>query len=146
MSGSSTANRGHDVPHLSSRRCSAHERRPRCLSGVQRSGGPCNHSSTRTVQQWSVIPAAIAGVMALLAWARRAGGGAHRLVPARAAVGSAPWHDQRIAMGRSTTGRRTVSAAIRRRSKAVPCVALNVLRHSVQRQPWSLFDRRRRLP
>ena len=37
--GSSTANRGHDAPHLAIRRCSASERRPRRLGGVQRGGG-----------------------------------------------------------------------------------------------------------
>jgi hypothetical protein len=116
MSGSSTANRGHDVPHLSSRRCSAHERRPRCLSGVQRSGGPCNRSSARTVQQWSVIPAAIAGVVALLAWARRAGGGQQ--------VSTVPLLDMpdwQVSVRRVHDAKRSRNVVFR-------------LRHSVQRQ------------
>ena len=192
MSGSSTANRGDDVPHLSSRRCSAHKRRSRCLSGVQWSGGLCNHSSARTVEHTGPYPlvqpsAQRHGTMrvdfagqpqaspdqqrqdhphdAHLDWTRlssaytcpRARGGA-----TRGSCTVRPWTStryrplvkverdddslQRIAMGRCTTGRRTVSAAIRRQSKAVPCVTLNVLQHSVQRQRWSWRERRRRWP
>jgi hypothetical protein len=36
--GSSAVNRGYGY-HLAIRRCSARERRPRCLGGVQRGGG-----------------------------------------------------------------------------------------------------------
>jgi CRISPR-associated protein Cas2 len=48
--GSSTVNRGHEH-HLSIRRFSAREGRPRCLGGIQRGGGTGNDSSSWTVQQ-----------------------------------------------------------------------------------------------
>ena len=46
---------------------SAREGRPRCFGGTQRDGGTCSDSSSCIVQQWSVIPAAMAGVV-LCAW------------------------------------------------------------------------------
>ena len=64
--GSSTLNRGHEHQRLI-RRCNAREGRPRCFGGVQRGGGTWNANSSRTVQQWSVIPAAMAGVLLVAA-------------------------------------------------------------------------------
>src|SRR5215831_6765275 len=72
--GRSTVKRGH-AHHRSIRRCSAREGRPRCFGGAQRGGGTGNANSSRTVQQWSVIPAAMAGVRLIapvpVAWAAR---------------------------------------------------------------------------
>src|SRR4029453_7731100 len=60
-SGSSALNRGHEH-HRSIRRCRVCEGRPRRFGAVQRGGGTWNANSSRTVQQWTVIPAAMAGV------------------------------------------------------------------------------------
>src|SRR5262249_25399940 len=72
--GGSTVNRGHEH-HRSIRRCRICEGRPRRFGGVQRGGGTWNANSSRTVQQWSVIPAAMAGVLLVaampVAWAAR---------------------------------------------------------------------------
>jgi Restriction endonuclease fold toxin 3 len=59
--GSSTPNRGHEH-HRSIRRFRMCEGRPRRFGGVQRGGGTGNANSSLIVQQWSVIPAAMAGV------------------------------------------------------------------------------------
>jgi hypothetical protein len=61
--GSSALNRGYDAHHRAIKRCNAPEGRPRRLGGVQRGGGTGNDSSSRIVQQWSVISAAMAGVV-----------------------------------------------------------------------------------
>jgi hypothetical protein len=57
------------------RRLSACEGRPRRFGGVQRGGGTCNANISRTVQRWSVIPAAMVGVLWVatvpVAWAAR---------------------------------------------------------------------------
>src|SRR6266700_6130611 len=70
--GSSALNRGHEH-HRAIRRCRICEGRPRRFGGVQRGGGTWNANSSRTVQQWSVIPAAMAGVRLVaampVAWA-----------------------------------------------------------------------------
>ena len=74
LPGSSALNRGHEH-HRSIRRCRICEGRPRRFGGVQRGGGTWNANSARTVQQWSVIPAAMAGVRLVaampVAWAAR---------------------------------------------------------------------------
>ena len=62
LSGGSTLNRGHEHQR-SIRRSSAREGRPRRFGGTQRDSGTRNDSSSCIVQQWSVIPAAIAGVI-----------------------------------------------------------------------------------
>src|SRR5215510_1872507 len=72
--GSSALNCGHKH-HRSIRRFRVCEGRPRLFGGVQRGGGTGNANSSRTVQQWSVIPAAMAGVRLVapvpVAWAAR---------------------------------------------------------------------------
>ena len=60
--GGSTVNRGHEH-HRSIRRCSVREGRPRRFGGAQRDSGTGNASSSCIVQLWSVIPAAMAGVV-----------------------------------------------------------------------------------
>src|SRR5215510_15092969 len=60
--GGSTLNRGHEHQRAI-RRCSAREGRPRRFGGAQRDSGTRNDSSSCIVQQWSVIPAAMAGVI-----------------------------------------------------------------------------------
>src|ERR671932_2180650 len=60
--GKTMLNRGHGVAQRAMSCCITFERRPRCLGGAQRGGGIRCHSSSRTVQRCSVIPAAIAGV------------------------------------------------------------------------------------
>ena len=60
--GGSTLNRGHEHQR-SIRRCRAREGRPRRFGGTQRDSGTRNDSSACIVQQWSVIPAAMAGVV-----------------------------------------------------------------------------------
>jgi len=55
------------------------------------------------------------------------------------ACGGQPWAS-------NVTTRVTVSAAVRRRYNAVPCVALHVVWHSVQRKRWSVREWRRMLP
>src|SRR5688500_6594282 len=73
-SGGSALNRGHE-PQRSIRRFRVWEGRPRLFGGVQRGGGTWNANSARTVQPWSVIPAAMAGVRVVaavpVAWAAR---------------------------------------------------------------------------
>src|SRR5262249_44070262 len=74
IGGSSALNRGHE-PHRAIRRCKICEGRPRRFGGVQRGGGTWNANSSRTDQQWSVIPAAMAGVRLVagvpVAWGAR---------------------------------------------------------------------------
>jgi YdjC-like protein len=60
--GGSTLNRGHEHQR-SIRCCSAREGRPRRFGGTQRDSGTRNDNSSCIVQQWSVIPAAMAGVL-----------------------------------------------------------------------------------
>src|SRR5207244_4161653 len=60
--GGSTVNRGH-AHHRSIRRCRVREGRPRRFGGAQRDSGTGNDSSSCIVQQWSVIPVAMAGVV-----------------------------------------------------------------------------------
>src|SRR5262245_17883115 len=60
--GGSTVNRGH-AHHRSIRRCRVREGRPCRFGGAQRDNGTCNDSSACIVQPWSVIPAAMAGVV-----------------------------------------------------------------------------------
>ena len=59
--GKTMLNRGHEH-HRSMSAWSALERRPRCVGGCQRGGGTWWCNSALTVQRWSVMPAAIAGV------------------------------------------------------------------------------------
>ena len=59
--GSSTSNRGHEH-HWEISALVALEGRPRRFGGVQRGKGTRYDNSSTTVQRWSVIPAAIAGV------------------------------------------------------------------------------------
>src|SRR5438128_10156855 len=72
--GSSALNRGHEH-HRAIRRCRICEGRPRRFGGVQRGGGTWTATSSRTVQQWSVIQAALAGARLVAAvpaaWAPR---------------------------------------------------------------------------
>ncbi len=56
------ARKGGHAAHRAMRACSAFERRPRCLGGTQRGGGTRCPSRSATLQQRSVMPAAIAGV------------------------------------------------------------------------------------
>ena len=60
----SILNRGHEHQRLI-RRCNAREGRPRCFGGTQRGSGTWNENdnSSWIVQQWSVIPAAMSGVV-----------------------------------------------------------------------------------
>src|SRR5262247_551994 len=60
--GGSTVNRGH-AHHRSIRPCRVREGRPRRFGGAQRDSGTGNASSSCIVQLWSVIPAALAGVV-----------------------------------------------------------------------------------
>jgi hypothetical protein len=58
----STVHRGHEH-HRSIKRCSVCEGRPRRFGGAQRGSGTSHDSSSCSVQPWSVIPAAMAGVI-----------------------------------------------------------------------------------
>src|SRR5215813_62434 len=64
---SSALNRGHEHQR-SMRRWNTRDGRPRCFGGAQRGSGTCNDSSSGIVQPWSVIPAAMAGVVLWPAW------------------------------------------------------------------------------
>ena len=54
----------------SMRRWNARDGRPHCFGGAQRGSGPGNDSRACMVQPWSVIPAALAGVVFWTAWRR----------------------------------------------------------------------------
>jgi len=60
--GGSTVNRGH-AHHRLIRCCKAPEGRPRRFGGTQRDSSTENDNSSCSVQQWSVLPAAMAGIV-----------------------------------------------------------------------------------